>query len=140
MTRTGLATAATVAMLAIGCSGGDTGTPTSPSINTGSTSGSGSAGGAGGTGGTTSCRPAAPTNLRVSVNGSMRVFTWDPVANILDYTIQVGSQSGGSDQINTNTTQPTFNWNGQGPGTYYARVSARNSCGSGANSAEIVFN
>jgi len=31
-------------------------------------------------------------------------------------------------------------WTGQGPGTYYARVYARNTCGSGPNSTQITFN
>lgn len=87
-----------------------------------------------------SCVPAAPGNLRVTVTDSMRVFNWNTVSNVQDYFIQIGSASGESNLVNTNTTQTTYTWTGAGPGTYYARVYARNSCGSGPNSSEISFN
>ena len=87
-----------------------------------------------------SCVPAAPGNLRVTVTDSMRVFTWNAVSNVQDYFIQIGSSSGMSNLIDTNTTQTTYTWTGANAGTYYARVYARNSCGSGPNSNEISFN
>jgi hypothetical protein len=74
------------------------------------------------------------------MSGSSRVFTWNASANAADYEIQIGGTSGGSNLVYTNTTQTTYSWTGAGPGTYYARVNARNSCGSSAPSNEVVFN
>jgi len=126
--------AALTAALGAGCSSSEDGaaTPTAPSA---STTGAGPQSPT-----NASCTPSAPGNLAVSVNGSTRVFTWNSVSNTQDYFIQIGSGSGQSNLINTNTTQTTYTWTGAGPGTYYARVYARNSCGSGPNSNEISFN
>lgn len=90
-----------------------------------------------------SCVPAAPNNLRLSANGSTRVFNWDAVSNAQDYFIQIGhagQASGAADLIDTNTSQTTYTWAGASAGNYWARVYARNSCGSGANSTQIFFN
>jgi hypothetical protein len=124
------------AALGAGCSsGGGAATPTAPSAPT--TSGAGPQSPT-----NTSCTPGAPGNLAVSVNGSMRVFTWNAVSNVQDYFIQIGNAataSGNPDLIDTNTTQTTYTWTGASPGNYWARVYARNSCGSGPNSAQISF-
>jgi hypothetical protein len=135
MTRS-CAVAALVAVLGSGCSGGEggastptapTSSPTAPSTPSGSPT-------------SQSCLPAAPGNLRVTVNDSRRVFTWDSVNNVQDYFIQI-AQTGSDDfLVNTNTSQTTYNWNGAAPGNYWARVYARNSCGSGPNSSPITFN
>jgi hypothetical protein len=66
------------------------------------------------------------------------VFTWNASAGAADYFIQIGEASGSSNLIYTNTSQTTYSWTGASPGTYYARVHARNSCGSSAPSNEIV--
>jgi hypothetical protein len=76
----------------------------------------------------------------MTTTGSTRVFAWDAVGNVQDYFIQIGTTSGASDLVNTNTSQTTYTWTGAGPGNYWARVYARNSCGSGPNSNQIVFN
>jgi hypothetical protein len=137
MMRSGLVVAVLAASLGMACSGSEGDSPTAPS----STSSGGSTSGAGPQTPTQqSCVPSAPNNLRVNVNGSSRVFTWDAVNGAQDYFIQIGSGSGGSDLVNTNTSQTTYSWTGAGPGTYYARVYARNSCGSGPNSTQISFN
>ena len=39
----------------------------------------------------------------------------------------------------TNTTITTFQWNGVSPGTYYARVDARNACGTSPSSNIVAF-
>jgi hypothetical protein len=136
MMRSGLVVAVLAASLGAACSGSDSGgSPTAPSSSGGSTSGAGPQ-----TPTQQSCVPAAPGNFRVSVNGSTRVFTWDAVNGVQDYFIQIGSGSGGSDLVNTNTSQTTYTWTGASPGTYYARVYGRNSCGSGPNSTQISFN
>lgn len=134
MMRVSCAAAALMALLATGCSSGDggQGAPTAPSAPTSSGAGPQSPT-------NSSCTPGAPGNLAVSINGSMRVFTWNAVSNVQDYFIQIGNASGASDLVNTNTTQTTYTWTGASPSTYYARVYARNSCGSGPNSTEISF-
>jgi hypothetical protein len=87
-----------------------------------------------------SCIPGTPTGLQAATTGSTRVFTWNAVSTAADYFIQIGTDTGRSDLVNTNTSQTTYTWTGASPGRYYARVYARNSCGSGANSVEIVVN
>jgi hypothetical protein len=134
MMRVSCAAAVLVALLGAGCSGGEEGTAT-PASPTPTTNAAGPQSPT-----NSSCVPAAPGNLRVAVSGSSRVFNWDAVNGATDYFIQIGSGSGGSDLVNTNTSQTTYSWTGQGPGTYYARVYARNSCGSGPNSTQITFN
>ena len=134
MTRVSCAAVVLVASLAGGCSGGEGGvsTPTAPTASTPSTPGTSPT--------NQSCTPAAPGNLRVTVNGSQRVFTWDSVNNVQDYFIQIGQVGSNGFLVDTNTTQTTYNWTGAGAGDYTARVYARNSCGSGPNSNQITFN
>jgi len=134
MMRSGFALALLVAALGSACSGSDGGTttPTSPTTSTNAPGPQ--------TPTNSSCLPAAPGNFRVTVNDSMRVFTWNAVSGVQDYFIQIGSSSGAKNLIDTNTTQTTYTWTGAGPSTYYARVYARNSCGSGPNSTELTFN
>ena len=134
MMRVSCAAAALVAVLGAGCSGGEEGasTPTAPTTtpSTPSTPSTPTQGG----------KPAAPGNLRVTVNDSTRVFTWNSVSNVQDYFIQIGtSGSDNPDLINTNTSQTTYTWTGAAPGNYWARVYARNSAGSGPNSEQISF-
>jgi hypothetical protein len=133
MTRSGLAVALMLGCLAAACSSNDGGapTPTSPTPSTPAPSPT--------PGGTSSCLPAAPGNFRVVVNGTSRVFNWDAVSGVQDYFIQIAT-TGGPDLVNTNTTQTTYTWNGFSPASYWARVSARNACGSGASSTQIFFN
>ena len=133
MMRSGFGLALLVAVLGGACSGSEGGsTPTSPTTPTG---GSGSQSPT-----NPSCVPAAPGDLRVTVTDGTRAFTWNAVSGAQDYFIQVGSASGQSNLLNTNTTQTTYSLTGGGAGPFYAREYARNSCGSGANSTEISFN
>jgi len=62
------------------------------------------------------------------------------VSNAQDYFIQVALVSHDDYIVNTNTSQTTYTWAGDAPGNYWARVYARNSCGSGPNSEQIFFN
>ena len=135
MMRSGFALALLVAALGNACSGSDGGTttPTSPTTPTPTAPGPQ-------TPTNPSCLPAAPGNLRVTVTGSTRVFNWNAVSGAQDYFIQIGNSSGAKDLIDTNTTQTTYAWTGGNASTYYARVYARNSCGSGPNSTELTFN
>jgi len=136
MMRVSCVAAALVAVLGAGCSGGDGGAsaPTGPTTTPAATPSTG-----GGTA-TQGGKPAAPGNLRVTVNDSTRVFTWNSVSNVQDYFIQIGtSGSDNPDLVNTNTSQTTYTWTGAAPGNYWARVYARNSSGSGPNSEQISF-
>lgn len=134
--RTSLVVLATVFVVA--CSGGSPAAPTAPTPAAAATPTSTTPAPSGPQ--STTCRPAAPVNFTVSLVGGNRTFNWSAVPNAVDYFILIGNASGLSDIVNTNTTQTTYLWNGAPIGTYYARVYARNSCGSGPNSNEISFN
>ena len=96
MMRSGFGLALLVAVLGGACSGSEGGsTPTSPTTPTG---GSGSQSPT-----NPSCVPAAPGDLRVTVTDGTRAFTWNAVSGAQDYFIQVGSASGQSNLLNTNT-------------------------------------
>ena len=134
--RISSAAAVLVAVLGAGCSGGDGGaaTPTAPTTPSATPSTGG------GSPSTQGCKPAAPANLRVAITDNVRVFTWNSVSNVQDYFIQIGiSSSDSADLVNTNTSQTTYTWAGAQQGNYWARVYARNSCGSGPNSEQISF-
>ena len=136
MTRLSCAAVLLVATFAAACSGGQGATaPTAPTTTTPSTSSGGSPPTA------QSCLPAAPGNLKVTVsNSSTRVFTWSGVSNAQDYFIQIALVNHDDYIVNTNTSQTTYTWAGDAPGNYWARVYARNSCGSGPNSEQLFFN
>jgi hypothetical protein len=128
---------AIVAALATSCGDGATPSPTGPSTPTPPAA-------APPTNSPTnnSCTPSVPSGLTITYSGSStRLFTWNASTNAVDYFIQIGSISGASDVINTNTSQTNYTWTGQSQGTgwFYARVYARNSCGSSNNSSEISF-
>ena len=133
MTRVTLCVAALAAMVAAGCSGSEGGaTPTAPSASTNS-------------GGTAppqaSCTvPSAPANLRVdSVQGSTVSLSWSAVSGATQYLVLVGSTSGNSDELFTNTSQTTYTYGGVKQGHHYARVQAKNSCGTSGSSNSVDY-
>ena len=133
MTRVSLCVAALAAIVAAGCSGSENGaTPTAPSASTSS-------------GGTAppqaSCTmPAAPANLRVdSLQGSTVSFSWSAVSGATQYLVLVGSTSGNSDELFTNTSQTTYATGGMKVGHHYARVQAKNACGTSGSSNQVDF-
>ena len=133
MTRVTLCVAALAAMVAAGCSGSEGGaTPTAPSASTNS-------------GGTAppqaSCTvPSAPANLRVdSVQGSTVSFSWSAVGGATQYLVLVGSTSGNSDELFTNTSQTSYTTGGIKVGHHYARVQAKNACGTSGSSNQVDF-
>lgn len=87
--------------------------------------------------------PAAPTSLAASVSGPTVVLTWtapaagDPPTS---YVLEVGSTSGQSDLVNSDTgsSSSTLIATSVPPGTYYARVRARNAGGTSAASNEVA--
>lgn len=83
-------------------------------------------------------RPSAP-HLQVSLDGNRVTFTWSAVNGAIDYTIYIGTSPNSSNLVRTNTSQTNYAWNGANRGTYYASVHARNNCGSGDSSNEVVF-
>ena len=133
MTRVTLCVAALAAMVAAGCSGSEGGdTPTAPSTSTSS-------------GGTTppqaSCTmPAAPANLHVdSLQGSTVSLSWSAVSGATEYLVLFGSTSGSSDELFTNTSQAAYTTGGIKVGHHYARVQAKNACGTSASSNQVDF-
>jgi hypothetical protein len=133
MTRVTLYVAALAATVAAGCSGSEGGaTPTSPSASTSS-------------GGTAppqaSCTmPAAPANLHVdSLQGSTVSLSWSAVSGATEYLVLVGSTSGSSDELFTNTSQAAYTTGGVKVGHHYARVQAKNACGTSGSSNQVDF-
>jgi hypothetical protein len=89
-----------------------------------------------------SCLPAAATDLRSTLVGGTRTIAWSAVPTAIDYDIQIGYTSGGSELVRDRTTHTDYTWTGAGSGTnntFYARVHSRNNCGSGPPSVELVF-
>jgi hypothetical protein len=87
--------------------------------------------------------PGAPVNLSYTKDGNDIQGTWQPPAGDpqpTTYVIEVGSRPGQNDQgtfvvpaTQTSAGGPTP------PGTYYARVFARNACGTSPPSNEITY-
>jgi hypothetical protein len=133
MTRVSLCVAALAAAVAAGCSGSEgAATPTSPSTSSS-------------TGGTAppqaSCTmPSAPANLRVdSVVGTTVSLSWSAVSGATEYLVLVGSTSGNSNELSTNTSQSTYSYGGVKPGTHYARVQSKNACGTSGSSNQVEY-
>lgn len=52
-----------------------------------------------------------PTNLRVvSIQGTVVQLRWDAVSGATEYVVLVGSTSGSSDQLSTNTSNNEYTW------------------------------
>ena len=80
-----------------------------------------------------------PANLTVaSIVGTVVTLQWSAVNGATEYTVLVGSTPSSSDQVSTNTTNPTYTWTAR-PGRQYARVQAK--CGGawGGSSNEVEF-
>jgi hypothetical protein len=82
--------------------------------------------------------PSAPGNFRFTRAGSLVTLLWDAPPGASDYVVEVGSVSGASNLLVSplvgspvSTVAP--------PGTYYVRVRARNGCGAGSPSNEIMI-
>jgi hypothetical protein len=90
-----------------------------------------------------SCLPGAASNLTSTRVGGTRTLTWTAGANAIDYDIQIGVTSGGSEIVRENVGSTRYTFIGGGDSTantFYARVHSHNSCGSGPPSPELVFN
>ena len=132
MARVSLWIAVLAAAVAAGCSGGDGGaTPTSPSASTSS----------GATPPQANCTmPSAPANLHVdSLQGTTVSLAWSAVSGATEYIVLVGSTSGSSNELSTNTSQTSYAYGGVKPGVHYARVQAKNACGSSGSSNTVDY-
>jgi hypothetical protein len=81
---------------------------------------------------------AAPSPLMVSQSGAYVVLVWAAVAGADEYVIEVGSAAGASNLLVQPLGRVTTLATMAPPGRYYARIRARNACGPGAPSNEIV--
>jgi hypothetical protein len=127
MNRLAALLVALMALAGAACGGGEDGgsSPTGPTGTGGSQSG---------------CSlPGAPGNLAVTTSGTSVVLSWSAVNGAMEYIVLVGTSPSSSNTLSTNTSQPTYPWSGVPAGSYYARVQARNSCGTSGSSNEVRF-
>jgi hypothetical protein len=82
--------------------------------------------------------PAAPGSFRAAVDGSIVTLQWNSVADAGDYILDVGSAPGVTDLLSTSLGNTTIFTAVAPPGNYYARMRARNACGAGSASNEIL--
>lgn len=92
----------------------------------------------GATGGTTCATPGAASPFSFSQSGGYVVLVWAAAAGAADYVIEVGSGPGMSNLLVTPVGSATTLSAIAPPGRYYARIRARNACGLGTPSNEIV--
>jgi|SRR6185503_17757594 len=86
-------------------------------------------------------QPAAcvPTNLHlVSIQGTVVTLGWNGVSGATEYVVLVGSTSGSSDQLSTNTTNTSYTWTAKG-GRQFARIQAKCNGQFGSSSNEIDY-
>jgi hypothetical protein len=121
----------TALLAAVACGGGDqSASPVGPTpIGTGGTSPQ-----------ATCSLPAAPSNLRlVSVSGTRVEFAWSASATAAEYVMLIGTTPSSSNILLTNTTQTTYSLGGAPAGHQYARVQAKNACGTSGSSNEVEY-
>lgn len=84
--------------------------------------------------------PGAPGALSFSVSGSTVLLTWTGATAATSYVVEAGSASGLIDLANfdTGNAAATLTVTGVPAGSYFVRVRAKNSAGSGAASNEVV--
>lgn len=130
MKRAGVLCVVVAATMTIACGGADNAgsSPTGPSSSSSSS--------------TNTSQPSnsssVPTNLAVAVNSGSVTLTWNGVNGASQYLVLVGSTSGSSDKLSTNTTNTSYTYTA-GSGTYYARVQAKNGDTWSSSSNEVSF-
>jgi hypothetical protein len=96
-----------------------------------------------GGGGGCATAPGAPSGLTVIANtAGTVVLTWTAAAGApTTYIVEAGSASGLSNLANSDLggAGTTLTATGVGAGTYYVRIRARNACGTGPASNEVVL-
>jgi len=133
MTRVGMLSIVLAAAVTGACGGADSASssPTGPSTTTTTTSSQPQP----------TPQPAAcvPTNLHlVSIQGTVVTLGWNGVSGATEYVVLVGSTSGSSDQLSTNTTNTSYTWTAKG-GRQFARVQAKCNGQFGSSSNEIDY-
>jgi hypothetical protein len=83
--------------------------------------------------------PNAPANLVVTAIDTRVTLTWSAVSGITEYIVLIGSAASNSNELLTNTTNTTYQWNGAALGQHYARILAKNTCGTSGSSNEVAF-
>lgn len=85
--------------------------------------------------------PGAPTDLTIDSNRRNTVSaSWHPGSGPIGfYTVESGTAPGSSDLPSRETRTPALTVTHVAPGTYYARVRARNACGVSGPSNEITL-
>ena len=131
MKRVGVLCVVLAAAVTIACGGSDSAgsSPTSPSSPSP------------GSGSSQPTNPSglnAPANLTVAVNGGSVTLTWSGVNGASEYLVLVGTTSGSSDKLFTNTTQTSYSWT-VGSGVYYARIQAKSGSVTSGSSNEVSF-
>lgn len=81
-------------------------------------------------------RPGLAT-LSFSLSGSNVIFTWPAVEAAREYQLSVGQWDHVSPVFAVTTAGTTHVWENAPPGTYHARVRARNGCGYGNAGNEL---
>jgi len=66
-------------------------------------------------------------------------MTWSAVSGATEYLILVGTSPSSSNILSTNAVSKTYPWSGVPQGTHYARIQAKNSCGTSGSSNEVRF-
>ena len=90
-------------------------------------------------GATAPCAPSAtPAPFSVSQSGRYVVLGWASVSGATDYLVEVGSTAGGSNLLVAPVGPVTSVDAVAPPGVYFVRIRARNSCGAGPASNEVV--
>jgi hypothetical protein len=82
--------------------------------------------------------PGTPAPLVFSQSGAFVVLVWSAAAGATEYVIEVGSAPGQSNLLVQGLGAMTTLSAVAPPGRYYARIRARNACGAGDPSNEIV--
>lgn len=83
--------------------------------------------------------PGTPSSPTASVFGSTATVSWTGVAGATQYRFEVGTASGANNMTAQTVNGTSHQLSGLASGTYFMRVRAINSCGSGAPSGEGMF-
>src|SRR5262249_48862284 len=93
-------------------------------------------------GGVCAGAPGAPGGFTASASGSAVALRWNAATgNPTSYVVEAGSAPGWSNLANSDlgSTAASYVASGVGHGTYYVRLRARNGCGTGPASNEVVL-